>query len=148
MVRATNLFAAASATLLILGLILSNFVSKRGMSITWPGSNTLHVIGLHVPCYGLAGLFAIFAFSYALRWIPANQAIIDWHLWLSFSGVVMFGTAFALFSSHAIENPVREPSQWALLSILGGLILGPTTFVVGQLLLLIASIRSIAIPHH
>jgi len=65
----------------------------------------------------------------------------------------MFGIAFALFGhiadgQVAAENSVQEPPQAALLTILGGLIVGPTIFVVGQLLLVIAFIRSIAIPHH
>lgn len=149
MVRATNLFAAASATLLILGLILSNLLAARQrMKVSWPGSSTGYIIGFHVPCYGLAGLFAIFAFSYALRWIRVNQAIVDWHLWLSLLGVAMFGIAFVLFGQVAAESPIREPSQGTLLTTLGGLIVGPAIFVVGQLLLVIALIRSIAIPHH
>ena len=148
MVRATNLFAAASVTLLILGLVLSNFLATQHMSVRWPGSSTRHIIGYHVPCYGLAGLFAIFAFSYALHWIRLNQAIVDWHVWLSLLGVAMFGIAFALFAHVATESPVRGPSQGVLLTILGGLVVGPTIFVIGQLLLIIAYIRSISTRHH
>lgn len=145
MVRATNLFAAASATLLILGLVLSNFLANRqAMSVRWPGSHMGHVIGYHVPCYGMAALFAIFACSYSLHWIRVNQAIMGWHLWLSLLGVAMFGTAFALFGHVASESPVREPSQGVLLAILSGLVVGPTLFLVGQLVLAIACIRSIA----
>jgi hypothetical protein len=149
MVRATNLFAAASATLLILGLVLSNFLATReGMSVSWPGSSTGYIIGYHVPCYGLAGLFAIFACLYALYWIRLNQAIVDWHLWLSLLGVAMFGIAFALFDHVAAESPVPAPSQGILAIILGGLVVGPLIFVVAQLLFIVAFIRSIATPHH
>ena len=74
MVRAANLFAAASIALLIVGLVLSNFIEKtQAMSVRWPGSNTGYVIDFQVPCYGLAGLFAIFACSYALGQYPISQ---------------------------------------------------------------------------
>jgi hypothetical protein len=148
MVRATNLFAAASATLLILGLILSNFFPTRGMSVWWPGSSMGRIIGFQIPCYGLAGLFAIFAFSYALRWIRVNEAIVDWHLWLSLSGVAMFGLGFALLARVAGEGAAPHPGQATLLVIAGGMLLDPATFAGGQLLLMIGLLARFAAQHH
>jgi hypothetical protein len=148
MIRAVNLFAAASATLLILGLILSNFFETRElMSVSWPRSHAGYIIGCHVPCYGLAGLFAVFAFLHALKWIRVSGTIVDWHLWLTLLGVAIFGIGFALFAQVSAASPVHKPSQVALLTVAAGLIVGPAIFVVGQLLLVIAFIRGFAAQH-
>lgn len=67
MVRVANLFASASVTLLIAGMILSNCFGKpRLMAVHLLGSHAAYGIGCEVPCYGMAGSFAIFACSHAL----------------------------------------------------------------------------------
>lgn len=150
MIRATNVFAAASIALLVLGLVLSNFIEKtQAMTVGWPGSNTRYAIGFQVPCYGLAGLFAIFACSYALGRIQLSAAIVDWHLWLSLSGVAMFGFGFGLLFAHlGAENSAPQPGQGTLIVIAVGMIIGPVSFVAGQLLLMIALLVHFAAPHH
>ncbi|MGA7317308.1 MAG: hypothetical protein WBX22_25425 [Silvibacterium sp.] len=149
MVRAANLFAAASVTLLIVGLVLSNLVKKpQHMSVIWPGSHTGYIIGCEVPCYGLAGLFAVFAFSYTLRWIRMSETMVDWHLGLSLFGAAMFGFGFALLTRVAAEGAGRQAGQWTLLTIAAGLLAGPAIFVVGQLVLLVAMIGAYAAQRH
>ena len=81
------------------------------MGVKWPGSHMGYIIGLQVPFYGLAGLFAIFACSYALGWLRLSEAMINWHLWLSLSGVAMFGFGFALLAYIGAENPASQPGQ-------------------------------------
>jgi hypothetical protein len=148
MVRATNLFAAASVALLVSGLVLSNFFEKAAkMSVWWPGSHTGYIIGCQVPCYGLAGLFAIFACFYAVGWIRLGEALADWHLWLSLSGVAMFVLGFALLAGVAGDGAAPQPEQGTLLVIAGGMLLGPATFVAGQLLLMIALLARFAAQH-
>jgi hypothetical protein len=149
MVRAVNLFAAASVALLIVGLVLSNFFEKtQQMSVRWPGSHTGYGIGCQVPCYGLAGLFAFLACFYALGWIRLSEAMVDWHLWLSLTGVAMFGFGFALLARVAAEGAAPQPGQRTLLVIAAGMYIGPAMFVAGQLLLMIALLVRFAAPHH
>ncbi|HKO11024.1 MAG TPA: hypothetical protein VJV22_03590 [Acidobacteriaceae bacterium] len=141
MIRAENLFAGAAITLLILGLVLPNILkTTQHMTVTWPGSTFM--IGYQVPCFGLAALFAAFACSYALRWIRLSAATADWHLWLSLSGVAIFGFGFALFARIAVDGAGRQSGQGALLAIAAGLLVGPAVFVAGQLVFLAAMIRS------
>ena len=148
MVRATNLFAAASVALLIGGLVLANFSAKTtAFSVGWPGSQMRYGIDYHVPCYGLAGLFAIFACFYALGRIRLGEGFIGWHLWLSLSGVAMFGVGFALFALVTDENAAAKPGQLTLLISAGGMLLGPVTFLAGQLLFVIALLTTIAAQH-
>ena len=149
MVRTSTLFAAASGALLIVGLVLSNFFGKTQlMYLRWPGSPTGYIIGSHVPCYGLAGLFAIFACSYAVGWFRMSEAMADWHLWLSLSGVALFGLGFALFARVAAQDAAAHPRQGTLLVIAGGMFLGPATFVAGQILLMTALLVRFAADHH
>ena len=149
MLRVANLFAAASAALLILGLLLSHSLKARQMmSLHWPGSNTTYLIGCHVPCYGFAGMFAIFACTYAMSWIRLNAAIVEWHMWLSVFGVVMFGVGFALLAHIATGGEIQQPSQRGLLAAGSGLVLGPATFAVGQVLFIVALIRAFAASRH
>jgi len=149
MSRAANLFAGASAALVILGLLLSKFFATRQlMSVTWPGSKATHVIGCEVPCYGLAGLFALFACAYALSWIRLSEAIMAWHLWMSLSGVALFGLGFALLGHVAARNAVRGPSQGALLAVAIGMFVGPMFFLAGQLIFVVALIRVSAGPRY
>ena len=149
MARAANLFASASVTLLIAGLILSNCFSRpRLMAVHLPGSHTAYGIGCEVPCYGMAGLFAIFACSHALGWIRLSEAMVDCHLWLSLSGVAVFGFGFALFARVAAEGASPKPGQATLLVIAAGMLLGPIAFVAGQLLLTIALLVRFAAAHH
>jgi hypothetical protein len=140
MVRAGNLFAAASIVLLVFGLVLSNFFEKTSsMTVTLPSST--YAVGYQVPCYGLAGLFAIFACFYALNWIRLSEAAVDWHLWLSLIGVAIFGFAFALFAGIAATDARQQAGQGTLLVVAAGLLAGPAVFVVGQFLLVLALIR-------
>jgi hypothetical protein len=149
MVRAVNLFAAASVALLIVGLVLSNFFEKTQlMSVRWPGSHSGYIIGCNVPCYGLAGLFAIFACFYALGWIRLSEAMVDWHLWLSLTGVAMFGFGFTLLCRVAVEGAAPQPGQRTLLVIAAGMFVGPAVFVAGQLLFMIALLVRFAVQHH
>ena len=149
MIRATNVFAAASVALLVLGLALSNvFAKTQGMSVRWPGSNMGYVIGYQVPCYGLAGLFAICACFYAWGFIQLSDAIVDWHLWLSLSGVAMFGFGFAMLARIGAENPAPQPGQGTLLVVALGIIIGPVCFVAGQLLLMIALVFHLTALRH
>ena len=151
MVRAsaTNLFAAASVALLIGGLVLSNFFEKEAnMSVSWPGAHAGYIIGCQVPCYGLAGMFAIFACSYAVGWLRLGEATIGWHLWLSLSGVAVFGLAFALLGRVAGQGAAPPPGQSTLLVIAGGMFFGPAIFCAGQLLLIIALLARFAAQHH
>lgn len=149
MVRAANLFATASVTLLIAGLILSNcFEKPRLMSMHLPGSYTAYAIGCEVPCYGIAGLFAVFACSHALGWIRLSEAMVDWHLWLSLSGVAVFGFGFALFARVAAEGAAPKPRQATLFVIASGMLLGPIAFVAGQLPLMIALRVRFAAANH
>ena len=149
MVRAANLFVAASVTLLIVGLVLSNSFKKPPlMSVSWPGSHTGYIIGCEVPCYGLAALFAVFACSYAVRWIRLSDATAGWHLWLSLSGTAIFGFGFALFARVAAEGAGRQAGRGTLLGIAVGLLAGPAVFVVGQLILLVAITSTIGAQRH
>ena len=149
MIRATNVFAAASVGLLVLGLVLSNFIGKtQVMSVRWPSSNTGYVIGFQVPCYGLAGEFAIFACAYALGWIRLSASMVDWHVWLSLSGAAMFGLCFGLLAHIGAEYAAPQPGQGTLIVIAVGMIIGPVSFVAGQLLLIIALVVHFAAPHH
>ena len=119
------------------------------MSLRWPGSHSGYIIGTHVPCYGLAGLFAIFACFYGIGWIPLSKAIVAWHLWLSFSGVAMFVIGFALLARVASEGGAApHPGRETLLAIAGGMLLGPATFFAGQVLLMIALLARFAAQHH
>jgi len=118
------------------------------MSLRWPGSHSGYIIGTHVPCYGLAGLFAIFACSYAVGWIRLGEAMANWHFWLSLSGVAMFGLGFALFARIAAQSAVPYPGQGMLLVIAGGMFIGPATFVAGQLLLMITLLIRFTADHH
>lgn len=148
MVRATNLFAAASVALLISGLVLANFFAKTtAMAIRWPGSQTAYGIGYHVPCYGLAGLFAVFACFYAVGRIQLGEAFVDWHLGLSLAGVVLFGVGFALFALLAAKHSAEQPGQLTLLISVGGMLLGPLVFLAGQLLFVIAFLTRLAAQH-
>lgn len=147
MARASNLFAAASFTLLIVGLVLSNFSKKSQMSVSWPGSHTGYIIGYQVPCYGLPGLFAIFACSYALRWIRLSEGAVNWHLWLSLAGVGMLGFALALFARVAAEGAGHQAGQGTLLAIAAGLFAGPAAFILGQFVLLLATIHTFVARH-
>jgi len=149
MIRATNAFAAASVALLVLGLVLANFIDKtKGMFVRWPGSSTSYGIGFQVPCYGLAGLFAIFACSYALGRIQLSAAIVDWHLWLSLSGVAMFGLGFGLFAHLGAENSTSQPGQGALLVSAVGMIIGPVIFLAGQLMMMVALVVHLTAQRH
>ena len=104
------------------------------------------LVGYQVPCYGLAGLFAIFAGFYALDWIRLSEATVDWHLWLSLIGVAMFGFAFALFARIAATDAGQQAGQGTLFIVAAGLLAGPVVFVVGQFLLVLALIGN-ALPH-
>ena len=149
MLRAANLFAAASVTLLILGLLLSNaFKKPQLMSLTWPGSHTGYIIGCEVPCYGMAALFAVFACSYAVRWIRLSDAMVGWHLWLTLSGTVLFGFGFALLARVAAEGAGSQAGRGTLLAIAVGLLAGPAVFVVCQIILLSALIGTVVAQRH
>lgn len=149
MVRTANLFAVASTVLLISGLVLGTLFEKtQSMAVTWPGSHTRYAVGYQVPCFGLAGLFAIFACSYALHWIPLSKVTADWHLWLSLLGVIVFGFGFLLLAHVAATGATRQPTQAILFTIAAGLIVGPALFVVGQLVFVIALIGRFALPSH
>ena len=147
--RAANLFALASIVLLALGVIFSNFVKgSHSMTIALP--RTQFAVSYEVPCYGVAALFALFACTYALGLISLNKSIINWHLWLSLSGVVLFGLGFALLNPMAEAAPAApaQPPQ-AMLFIVGvGIFFGPIAFIAGQLLLAIALMVHFVVRHH
>ena len=152
MVRTANLFAGASVALLVSGLVLSIFFEKATpLSVRWPGSHTGYIIGCQVPCYGLAGLFAIFGCFYAVGWIRLGEALAGWHLWLSLSGVAMFVLGFALLARVEGDRAAGadlQPEQGTLLVIAGGMLLGPAIFVAGQLFLMIALLARFAAQRH
>lgn len=148
-VRASNLFAVASGALILLGLMLSEFFPKvSSMGFRWPGARLGHVVGCQVPCYGLAGVFAIFACFYALSSTRLSEATVEWHLWLSLSGVVMFGFGYALLARIGAVGTAPQAGQGSLFTIAAGMLVGPVVFVVGQFIFVISLVQRFALLRH
>ena len=137
--RTHNLFAVASVILLILGLLFS--VKYQSFSLTLTGPKSTYAIGYNVPCYGLAGLFALYACSYAAGWIALSKFASDWHLCLSISGVALFGLTFAFFGHISAQN-LSTPSQLTLWTIVIGFLAGLMTFLIGQIIFAVAIARA------
>ncbi len=118
------------------------------MGFTWPGARMGYVVGCQVPCYGLAGIFAIFACFYALNSIRLSEATVDWHLWLSLSGVTLFCFGYALLARIGAEGTAQQTGQGILFTVAAGMLVGPAVFVVGQFVFVISLIYRFAFLRH
>ena len=74
--------------------------------------------------------------------------MVDWHLWLSLSGIAVFSFGFALLARVAAEGAAPKPGPGTLLVIAAGMLLGPIAFVAGQLPLMIALLVRFAAANH
>lgn len=149
MLRADSLFALCSSILLVVGFGFENFGSTRGISIwrSWHGTGTGIALSVHGVCYGIAALYAVFAFVDALGYLTPNRSISQWHFWLTSLSVALLG--FALASLNVPSSLSGEGGQ----SVTTRLIIYSATisiplFVLAQLLFLIGLIRAIISIKH
>lgn len=95
MQRVENLCAITSIVLLVTGILLKYLGPDFGWSLSW--AHTGYAFSWHMPCYGVAVLFTLFAFLYSIAYIPFDQRIAQWHFWLSLGCVVLFALGAVIF---------------------------------------------------
>jgi hypothetical protein len=133
--RTDTLFAISGAALLFTGLIVAKFLRQFGeMSLHWPGSSTMRSIPSYAPCCAIAGLFGVFAFFCAIGYLPFSETESQWHFWLSFSGVILFGLGYVAMVFLGHKQPSYQASQGALTVVLLLVVTGPVAFLCGQVL--------------
>jgi hypothetical protein len=102
MQRTPTLFAIVGAALLIIGLLMPSIAPSQAITVTSPRSTVGY--SPRVPCYGLAALFAVFAFLYSVWTIPFSRTLIRWHFWLTFSSVLLAAAGFLVLHIVAEKN--------------------------------------------
>lgn len=130
MLRTQNLFALTAIGLLALGLVLSQFGSQTGVSI----STRTHTYAFanEMPLYCIAALFAAFAFLYSIGYIPFHPTMARWHFWLSLISVFLCLAGAAIFAWYAQKAPEPELGVGGTL-VAASFALGVLTFLSMQL---------------
>lgn len=130
--RAAQLFALSAALFLTAGLlpsrvfpftILSPSVHVRGAAFDVPWDAVF---------FGLAALFSLFAFVYAL-WSRLNQSAAMWHFWLSAVAMALYAADLAAFQ---VMKPTLPASPGTFGTIVVGLVGGTAAFVAAQIVFL------------
>lgn len=147
MQRVDHLFSIASIVALGFGLIAKYVMPERGFTITSPQHT--YFFSPRTPCYGIAALFALFAFLYSIGYIPFSRTMMQWHFWLSMSAVALFATGFAGLciltrDTKLAPSKLELPGTFVALSLLTSI----SIFLFAQVWFAVGLTRSFLRMHH
>ncbi|MFZ0662352.1 MAG: hypothetical protein WAM66_06630 [Acidobacteriaceae bacterium] len=151
MLRSQTLFAIASTALLALGLLMPYAAPNQAISVTrHPASGQSYAVAysLRVPCYGLAALFALFAFFYSIGTIRFSRVLMQWHFWLSLGSVAWLALGWMIFGLVVRGEPVPSrlgiPGTALTLSFLAAI----PVFVAAQAWFFVDLVRALIKTRH
>jgi hypothetical protein len=140
MQRVENLCVITGIVLLVTGILLKYVGPDFGWSLSW--AHTGYGFSWHMPCYGLAVLFTLFAFLYSIVYIPFDKTVAQWHFWLSLGCVVLCVLGVVIFSlaTRGGTTPKLGVAGTAFgMSVIAGI----PIFLATQLLFVIQLVRAL-----
>ena len=141
MPRIQTLFAITSVLCAGLGLVCTRFARYLGVALWHRG------FSLDTFCYGCAALFCLFAFVYSTGYLPIHRVAAQWHLVLTWAGLILFVIGFASFVTVGSRPPAMaqsgERTGVSLIPALGFFV-GPLVFLLGQALFVVSLLVAMA----
>jgi hypothetical protein len=115
--------------------------------VSHPASGQPYAIGYspRVPCYGLAALFALFAFLYPIGYIPFTRTLMRWHFWLSLGSVAWLTVGFVVLGIAGERQASSQPFGVIATLLTFSFLAAIPVFVAAQVWFLVDLVRALII---